>query len=54
MKFLSKHFLIITFFVLLHHQTELTVLWCNGSTTDSGPVCPGSNPGKTTKLPNNQ
>ena len=21
------------------------VLWCNGSTTDSGPVCPGSNPG---------
>ena len=24
------------------------VLWCNGSTTDSGPVCPGSNPGRTT------
>ena len=21
------------------------VQWCNGSTTDSGPVCPGSNPG---------
>ena len=24
------------------------VLWCNGNTTDSGPVCPGSNPGRTT------
>ena len=24
------------------------VLWCNGSTTDSGPVSPGSNPGRTT------
>ena len=23
-------------------------LWSNGSTTDSGPVCPGSNPGRTT------
>ena len=25
------------------------VLWCNGSTTDSGPVSPGSNPGRTTR-----
>lgn len=25
------------------------VLWCNGSTTDSGPVCPSSNLGRTTK-----
>ncbi len=24
------------------------VLWCNGSTTVFGSVCPGSNPGKTT------
>ena len=24
------------------------VLWCNGSTTDSGPVCLGSNPSRTT------
>ena len=26
------------------------VLWCNGSTTDSGPVCLGSNPSRTTTL----
>ena len=26
------------------------VLWCNGSTTDSGPVCPSSNLGRTTKV----
>ena len=26
------------------------VLWCNGSTTDSGPVCLGSNPSRTTLL----
>ena len=25
-----------------------TVQWCNGSTTDSGPVCPSSNLGWTT------
>ena len=24
-------------------------LWCNGNTTDSGPVIPGSNPGSSTK-----
>ncbi len=24
-------------------------LWCNGSTTGFGSVCPGSNPGKPTK-----
>lgn len=24
------------------------VRWCNGSTTDFGSVCPGSNPGRTT------
>ena len=26
-------------------------LWCNGNTTDSGPVIPGSNPGSPTKGP---
>ncbi len=26
-------------------------LWCNGNTTDSGPVIPGSNPGSPTKRP---
>lgn len=35
-----------------------TVLWCNGSTTGFGSVCPGSNPGKTTakklQLPANE
>ncbi len=24
-------------------------LWCNGNTTDSGPVIPGSNPSSSTK-----
>ena len=24
-------------------------IWCNGNTTDSGPVIPGSNPGSPTK-----
>ena len=28
-----------------------TVQWCNGSTTDSGPVCPSSNLGWTTPKP---
>ena len=26
------------------------VLWCNGSTPDSGSVCEGSNPSRTTKV----
>src|SRR3712207_5265453 len=26
-------------------------LWCNGNTTDSGPVIPGSSPGSPTKKP---
>ena len=26
-------------------------LWCNGNTTDSGPVIPGSNPGSSTEKP---
>ena len=29
------------------------VLWCNGSTAVFGSACPGSNPGKTTKLSRN-
>lgn len=38
---------IIHFYVIILYQQ--IVLWCNGSTTDSGPVCLGSNPSKTTK-----
>ncbi len=34
--------------LLLHHQ-NITELWCNGNTTDSGPVIPGSNPGSSTR-----
>ena len=32
----------------MHSQTTIG-LWCNGNTTDSGPVIPGSNPGSPTK-----
>ena len=32
--------------MILEHRI---VLWCNGSTTVFGSVCPGSNPGKTTE-----
>ena len=41
-------------FVSLHRKTEMKCsigLWCNGNTTDSGPVIPGSNPGSPTNLP---
>ncbi len=31
-------------------RLEKIVLWCNGSTTDSGSVCLGSNPGRTAIL----
>lgn len=34
--------------LLLHHQNVIE-LWCNGNTTDSGPVIPGSSPGSSTK-----
>lgn len=34
--------------VLLLHPARQLVRWCNGSTTDFGSVCPGSNPGRTT------
>ena len=30
------------------HPLNYFVSWCNGSTTDSGPVCQGSNPCRTT------
>ena len=34
--------------LLLHHQNVIE-LWCNGNTTDSGPVILGSNPGSSTR-----
>ena len=34
--------------LLLHHQNVIE-LWCNGNTTDSGPVILGSNPGSSTE-----
>ena len=40
--FIERHNKII---VSLQLGTEL---WCNGSTTDFGSVCPGSNPGSST------
>lgn len=33
---------------LIDRKLIQIVLWCNGSTTDSGPVCQGSNPCRTT------
>ena len=41
-------FAIPKLFVSLHPQTKIIGLWCNGNTTDSGPVIPGSNPGSPT------
>ena len=35
--------------LLLHRQNKVIGLWCNGNTTDSGPVILGSNPGSPTK-----
>ena len=43
-------FAIRKFFVPLQPQNGIGV-WCNGNTTDSGPVIPGSNPGTPTKKP---
>ena len=42
-------FAIPKLFVSLHPQTKIIGLWCNGNTTDSGPVIPGSNPGSPTQ-----
>ena len=39
-------------FVSLHRKTEMKCsigLWCNGNTTDSGPVISGSSPDSPTK-----
>ena len=44
--FLEK-FAFRVFFVSLQPQNRIGV-WCNGNTTDSGPVIPGSNPGTPT------
>ena len=35
--------------LLLHRQNKAIGLWCNGNTTDSGPVILGSNPGSPTE-----
>ena len=35
-------------FAILHSQNKF-VRWCNGSTSDSGSACEGSNPSRTTK-----
>ena len=48
-KKIAEMFAIPKLFVSLHPQTEIIGLWCNGNTTDSGPVIPGSNPGSPTK-----
>ncbi len=34
-----------TFASLLRNKANDIGIWCNGNTTDSGPVIPGSNPG---------
>ena len=48
-KKIVEMFVIPKLFVSLHPQTKIIGLWCNGNTTDSGPVIPGSNPGSPTK-----
>ena len=47
-KILPKKFAFRVFFVSLQPQNGIGV-WCNGNTTDSGPVIPGSNPGTPTQ-----
>ena len=48
-KKIVEMFVIPKLFVSLHPQTKIIGLWCNGNTTDSGPVIPGSNPGSPTR-----
>lgn len=48
-KKIAEMFAIPKLFVSLHPQTKIIGLWCNGNTTDSGPVIPGSNPGSPTQ-----
>ena len=50
-KKIAEMFAIPKLFVSLHPQTKIIGPWCNGNTTDSGPVIPGSNPGSPTNLP---
>ena len=45
-----KEFVLIKNYAYLCQAFRQIVLWCNGSTTGFGSVCPGSNPGKTTKI----
>ena len=51
----SSYFLcrieIIFYFCSVKNDNDQIGLWCNGNTTDSGPVIPGSNPGGPTKRP---
>ena len=35
-------------FATAKQERPVIGLWCNGNTTDSGPVIPGSNPGSPT------
>ncbi len=37
------------FFLPLQPQLKNDGVWCNGNTTDSGPVIPGSSPGTPTE-----
>jgi hypothetical protein len=48
--FFLKTFFDNHIFCTFASSNSFIVLWCNGSTTDSGPVCLGSNPSKTTTL----
>ena len=47
-KKIAEMFAIPKLFVSLHPQTKIIGLWCNGNTTDSGPVILGSNPSSPT------
>ena len=42
---------ILCIFATAKQERPVIGLWCNGNTTDSGPVIPGSNPGSPTNLP---
>lgn len=50
-EFFSENLLQLKNKVLLLHYQNNSELWCNGNTTDSGPVILGSNPGSSTKKP---
>ena len=39
------------YFFCIFAPSKKIGLWCNGNTTDSGPVFPGSNPGIPTDKP---